>query len=384
MTKKVAFIISAILICVLAGSFWYVRSRPAHSEQAKAFEALLKSAEQGKVKAQVKVADTYLFGEGEVEQNVFLAIYWFTKAAKQGDAVAAYALAKIYLAGEQTPQDVESGIEYLKQSVRQNYGPAQYMLGNLYRTGTAGMEENIGQALWMWRLAQDHGDPQAQALFEQAKVQYPELAKQIDEIFAKKQQAYKNADAALFMAQEYKSGEHIAQNDGRWLKWLEKSADLGNTQALYELYRLYMGGNSFVEPDEKRALKYLHLAAEKGLAQAQYEVGMRIYQNPKGDNGYQIAWQWLSMAADQGYPDAIYMSGMMRLKGLAGEKNPDVAAFAFKRAAELGQPEAQFILGKSYLEGVGVVADKAEAKKWLEMAADQGNKEAAELLKTVK
>jgi len=384
MNKKIAFTTCVILICVLAGAIWYFGSRPAHNPQAEAFEALLKSAQRGRVKAQTKVADAYLFGEEGVEQNVFRAIYWFTKAAKQGDAVAAYALAKIYLAGEQTPQDVASGLEYLKQSVRQNYGPAQYMLGNLYRSGAVGVDENVGQALWMWRLAMDHGDPQAQVLFDQAKEQYPELAKQIEEIFAKKQRAYKDADAALLMAQEYKSGEHIAQNNGRWLRWLEKSAELGNTQALYELYRLYMGGNSFVEPDEKRALKYLHLAAEKGLAKAQYKVGMRIYEHPKDDSSYQVAWQWFSLAAKQGNADAIYMSGIMRMKGLAGEQNPSVAIFSFKHAAELGQADAQYVLGKAYWEGIGVEKDKAEAKKWLDMAAENGNKEAEQLLKEIK
>jgi TPR repeat protein len=42
---------------------------------------------------------------------------------------------------------------------------------------------------------------------------------------------------------------------------------------------------------------------------------------------------------------------------------------------------AQFSLGIAYMLGEGVAKDEAEAKRWLQKAADQRNKEAARTLK---
>jgi TPR repeat protein len=42
---------------------------------------------------------------------------------------------------------------------------------------------------------------------------------------------------------------------------------------------------------------------------------------------------------------------------------------------------AQYNLGMAYRNGDGVAKDEAEAKQWLQKAADQGDKDAASALK---
>ena len=72
----------------------------------------------------------------------------------------------------------------------------------------------------------------------------------------------------------------------------------------------------------------------------------------------------------------------MRALGMiyATSERPEMAAEWFRKAAELGDFAAQRNLGYLYLKGKGVEKDNAEARKWLEKAAAQGDSYAQELL----
>ena len=56
---------------------------------------------------------------------------------------------------------------------------------------------------------------------------------------------------------------------------------------------------------------------------------------------------------------------------------------ADKKKAEAGSATAQYNLAFRYLNGDGVKTDRAEAKKWLQTSAKQGNKLAAKTLQKV-
>jgi hypothetical protein len=54
------------------------------------------------------------------------------------------------------------------------------------------------------------------------------------------------------------------------------------------------------------------------------------------------------------------------------------AAQYFRKAADQNNAYAQLRLGGMYVEGQGVAPDLKEARRWISMAAEQGNKSAAE------
>ena len=53
-------------------------------------------------------------------------------------------------------------------------------------------------------------------------------------------------------------------------------------------------------------------------------------------------------------------------------------------AAEQGDSDCQTILGNMYREGEGVKRDYAEAAKWYQLAAAQGDEEAQESLEEIR
>ncbi len=344
------------------------------SPQRKAFEAALARARQGQAAAQVQVAHAYEAGE-VVAPDITQAVTWYQKAAAQGDSSAAYALAQLYLTGEKLDRDMDSGVSYLKLAAEKNYAPAQYALGRLYQTGTDNLPEHLGQAAWWWLKAAAQNDADAQAALEQVQAENPELIAQVKQLIEAEQKAqHGDGASALLLADTYQAGQALEKNEDIAEEWYQKAAALNVAPAQYALYKRYAAN------DELKALEYLQKAAEGGLAPAQYEVGDRIYQMAQNPEEYQIAFRWFDLAAQQNHTGGLYMRGIMQMQGQGTSKNIPGALASFKQAAELGYADAQYVLGQSYYRGIGVKANRNQARKWLQLARENGNTQAAALL----
>ncbi len=380
MKRKLFLAAEIVLGCVLVGAvlFFFLKKSP----EQKAFDAALAQAKQGNAQAQATVAAAYLSGN-PIKQNAALAVDWYLKSAAQGYAPAAYELAQLYLVGEQVERDIASGVSYLKLAAAKKHAGAQYSLGRLYQTGTDGLPQHEGQAVWWWLWAAQNGDEQAQSALEQTKADNPELLQQVQAVFEQEQQAVTDGAAAFWAAQAYQQGKWVEADAAQALAFLEKAAEQKHPQALFALFEMYSQPNGLVPVNEEKGLEYLQQAAEAGLPQAQYEVGQRIYQVAQTPQEYQVAWQWFELAGQQQYAPAIYMSGIMRMQGLAGKADAVLALANFQQAAEQGYADAQYVLGQSYWYGAGVKPSKSQAVKWLKLAQENGNGQAAELLNEI-
>ena len=83
--------------------------------------------------------------------------------------------------------------------------------------------------------------------------------------------------------------------------------------------------------------------------------------------------EWYQAAAEEGVAEAQYYLGVMYTKGNYVEKNIDMAVYWYKKAALQGVKEAQLNLGYMYETGNGVKQDYGEAIQWYERAAQQGD-----------
>jgi len=84
-------------------------------------------------------------------------------------------------------------------------------------------------------------------------------------------------------------------------------ADATNPKALYYLSALYLSGKG-VEQDEFKAFEYCKKAAEEGLAEAQFQLGV-MYLDGIGimNEDEVLALEWLWKAADNGHEHAKEM-----------------------------------------------------------------------------
>ena len=83
------------------------------------------------------------------------------------------------------------------------------------------------------------------------------------------------------------------------------------------------------------------------------------------------AFKWIHQAADQGLAAAQAQLATLYIKGEGTETNLVEAVRWAREAANHGQPNAQYILATLYATGQGVPLDKVEAYAWFALAAGQ-------------
>ena len=94
------------------------------------------------------------------------------------------------------------------------------------------------------------------------------------------------------------------------LQELKKAAEQGHAKAQYNLAQIYRNGTG-VPQDDKEAVKWFQLAAEKGQAQAQSNLGF-MYANGRGAlQDDKEAAKWFQLAAEQGHAQAQKNLGFM-------------------------------------------------------------------------
>ena len=98
-------------------------------------------------------------------------------------------------------------------------------------------------------------------------------------------------------------------------------------------------------------------AAEHGLADAQYRLGVRYSVGLGVPQDFTEAATWLSLAAEHEIADAQLRLGLMYAEGNGVARDAATAVRWIRRAALQGLAAAQFSLGASYLSGHGVAED---------------------------
>ncbi len=129
-------------------------------DEAKAFEWMQKSADQGYVPAQEQLGAMFFTGMGTPKDEA-KAVVWMEKAASQGDETAQVKLAIAYAQGLGVPKNAVKGAEWLKKSASQGNVVAQGFLAMAYMEGTGVPKDEAKAAEWTEKAAMQ-GDTDAQ------------------------------------------------------------------------------------------------------------------------------------------------------------------------------------------------------------------------------
>lgn len=121
--------------------------------------------------------------------------------------------------------------------------------------------------------------------------------------------------------------------------------------------------------DLKKSFDWYLKAAERGHADAQYQVSI-IYMMGEGvEKNSREGLSWLRKAVDNQKRSA-------RADFAFGQLPLDIDLTMVRRSAELGYAPAQFRIGLAYLTGEGVTQDAEKAARWFEKALRQAEKDA--------
>lgn len=160
-------------------------------------------------------------------------------------------------------------------------------------------------------------------------------------------------------------------------------AERGHVESQVALGLAYATGTPRVEKDMAQAKLWFELASLKGNSQAQYELGKLFYTGQGVDKDYFNAREWWIESALQGNLDAQQKLGYLYSEGLGVERDFEKAKLWYSKAAKQGHAEAQTLLGSLYHEGNRIPTDYSEAFKWYKLAAEQGHPHAQYTLATL-
>ncbi|MFZ6720722.1 tetratricopeptide repeat protein [Undibacterium sp. Ji49W] len=147
------------------------------------------------------------------------------------------------------------------------------------------------------------------------------------------------------------------------------AANKGNADAQFNLGLMYLNGEG-IEQDYKQAMSWFEQSASKDNVRAQVNLG-RMYAKGKGIvSNHGIAASWFRKAADQGYADAQYSLGILYVTGTGVPRDFAKAKELFQQAANQSNASGQYQLALIYLKGRGVNVNLVEAYKWLTLAGD--------------
>lgn len=164
----------------------------------------------------------------------------------------------------------------------------------------------------------------------------------------------------------YQSGDYA----GAIREW-QPLAEKGDANAQYNMGLLYALGQGMPR-DYGKAAEWYRKAAGQGVAAAEYNLGV-IYANGQGvPQNITEARQWFLKAAAQEVPEAEDSLGYLYDAGQGVPKDYAEAERWYRKAAESGVASAQFNLGVMYDLGEGVERNYDEAAKWYRKAAEQG------------
>ena len=175
-----------------------------------------------------------------------------------------------------------------------------------------------------------------------------------------------------------------ASYKGERLEELKAEADAGDANAAYKLGEAYLYGFTRAGRSVPRALDAFDQGAanDPGLAVAgrdhphvAYNVGM-VYLDGTGGTKRDTfkAVPWLTAAANNGVPEAQYNLGLLLYQGDGVQRDLYEALQWFRRGAEGGYLPAQRTVGRIYMTGLDTMGqDLDEARTWLSAAAARGD-----------
>ena len=114
----------------------------------------------------------------------------------------------------------------------------------------------------------------------------------------------KDPVAAIKIADAIYNGDYDAKAT-QMLDFYLLAVKANNPEITYKVASLYKNGFRDIKPDDAKALQYLQKAAELGLPEAMYDLGIRYEKGQGVPFNSKTSLFWIKKAADQGYGQAV-------------------------------------------------------------------------------
>lgn len=380
--------------------YYHLNGAGVEPNEEKAFEWVMKAANQGYVKAELEIGIYYETGIG-VQENVIEAMNWFSKAASKHNTHAIRMLA--WLSFEQD-KNLEKKVELLQKAVDLGDYRAAFVLGKTYEKESS-EEGHFEKACHWYKISADQFDyfeshlklanfisdckcedgDLNQAIIRYRKAiesykkthDYGYLGEAYDKLYELYYLGYKdaittdeiieylkdkgdyNVDSTLNSLKPfYEKGYDIGEQYNRAFELLIK-AENGDKRAQIEYGYRYIANKMIQDSTKDKAKGWYLKDAENGNLDAQYLIS-QIYDCESSRKEYLY---WLTRAASHGHSRAQYDMSLRYQ-----DNNRSLSIEYLKKASE-SYIYAQIDLGYKYAHGDSIIKDYKEAYRLYQEAA---------------
>lgn len=186
----------------------------------------------------------------------------------------------------------------------------------------------------------------------------------------------------LFLPMQTVSGGPNGQPPNPNIQESYQRAMNGDLDAQFFLFKYYRGGFG-VEPDIKKAMRWLLSAGESGHTEAQYWLGYIYFFGEGVERDVDSGMRWYKKSAEQGSIHAqvalaqIYNGWRYRFY----PSDPVKAMKWYTKAAEQGHSLSMLIVGCNHYFGIQQLINIEEGLSWFRKAAEKGDDTAMAYLK---
>jgi len=254
-----------------------------------------KAADLGFPAAQYMLGSVYDgdYGKG-VEKDSVEAVRWYRLAADQGDADAQRALAANYILGNGVAKDIPTGLGWYRKAAENGDIAAKIMLGGIYASSEFVPNDTAEAVVWY-------------------------------------SSAFKAESLTRSLAEKY----------AEELRWFLSVAEVGDDDVLLNVANIYSSTGGGVPQNGTEALRWYHLAADKGNEEALCFIG-KMYETGDGvDQDFSEAMRWYQLAAERGNAGAMFNIGMMYVRSQGVSLDKRELGFWFYLCSQCSLPQAQ-------------------------------------------
>ena len=243
---------------------------------------------------------------------------------------------------------------------------AMVLAGNILMNGEAGLINDLEAADW-FRQASNMGNTDAQVLLGKMALNSRGGLIPSDALayFSKASQAGRT-DARRAIGEMYQKGIGIAKDPEKAKIWLRQAADAGDINGARKM------GDSLIDSDPKSALQWYEKAADAGDAEAAYIAAVMYAENYEIRPNSKRAALLMRQAAQAGIAGAQADYGLLVYQGAGVDRDIDAAADWFAKSAKGGDSEGQFLYAFTLAKGEGVTQNFGEAYYWVLKSGQSG------------
>jgi len=387
----------------------YLEGHTTPEDSEKGLSILTALADKGIGSAQFTLAECLIKGKS-MPKNADKALHYLSLAAQNGSAKLITGLGIALYKSEETEIDPDLAVKSLELAATAGDDEALVELGNLYFDGAGDMAADQEKAFRYYRQAAEKDVSNGWELVGYCLYEGKGAPQNRQEALGWYEKAAKQGlyNSYYMMGMIYGYDETLF-NVEKAVSCFEKSAKLGQTDALVRLGTMHLHGVGAITPDQQKAFQYFiqatladnslgwewaaychywgygtqqniqkalqfyHKAAQKGSCHSQYMLGY-IYGYDVKPPDFKKAARWFRKAARQGHSDAQLKLGFYYHHGRGVKQNYKTAFKLFTQAAAQGHAIAMHNIGDAYENGYGVDKDEKQAFIWYRKSAERGDK----------